>query len=53
MPVVYPAGWAFFGGRYAIRTIAGKRNRVKVSALVRGAEKRKDIYKSLQLFDIE
>ena len=53
VPVVYPAGWAFFGGRYAIRTIAGKRNRVKVSALVRGAEKRKDIYKSLQLFDIE
>ena len=53
VPVVYPAGWAFFGGRYAIRSIVGKRDRVKVSALVRGAEKRKEIYKSLQLFDIE
>lgn len=53
VPVVYPAGWMFFGGRYAIRSIVGKRDKVKVSALVRGAEKRKEIYKSLQLFDIE
>ena len=53
VPVVYPAGWMFFGGRYAIRSIVGKRDRVKVSTLVKGAEKRKEIYKSLQLFDIE
>lgn len=53
VPVIYPAGWMFFGGRYAIRTIARKRVRVKVSALVKGAEKRKELYKSLQLFDIE
>ena len=39
-PIVYPAGWAFFGGRYAIRSIAGKRDRVNVSKLVKGAEKR-------------
>ena len=50
--IVYPAGWAFFGGRYAIRTLAGKRERVKVSALVKGAEKRKEIYKGLELFEI-
>lgn len=53
VPIVYPAGWAFFGGRYAIRSIVGKRDRVKVSTLVKGAEKRKEIYKSLQLFDNE
>lgn len=51
VPVVYPAGWAFFGSRYAIRSIAGKREKVKVSALVKGAEKRKKIYKGLKLFD--
>lgn len=51
VPIVYPAGWAFFGGRYAIRSIAGKRDRVKVSALVKGADKRKEIYKELRLFD--
>ena len=52
VPVVYPVGWVFFGGRYAIRAIAGKRNRVKVSTLVKGAEKRKEIYQSLKLFEI-
>ena len=52
VPVVYPFGWVFFGGRYAIRSIAGKRNRVKVSTLVKGAEKRKEIYQSLKLFEI-
>lgn len=51
VPVVYPAGWAFFGSRYAIRSIAGKREKVKVSALVKGAKKRKEIYKELRLFD--
>ena len=51
-PIVYPAGWAFFGGRYAIRSIVGKRDRVKVNALVKGAEKRKEIYKGLKLFEI-
>ena len=52
VPLVYPAGWAFFGGRYAIRSIAGKRDRLKVSALVKGADKRKEIYKSLMLFEL-
>ena len=52
VPVVYPAGWAFFGGRYAIRSIAGKRDRVKVSALVKGAEKRKEVYQCLKLFEV-
>ena len=52
VPVVYPAGWAFFGGRYAIRAITGKRDRVKVSTLVKGAEKRKVIYQGLKLFEV-
>lgn len=51
VPVVYPAGWAFFGGRYAIRLIVGKRAKVNVNELIKGAEKRKEIYYSLELFD--
>lgn len=53
VPVVYPAGWMFFGGRYALRTLTGKRERINAKKLVKGAEKRKEIYKSLQLFDNE
>ena len=52
VPFVYPAGWMFFGGRYAIKAIVGKRDRVKVSELVKGAEKRKEIYQGLKLFEV-
>lgn len=52
VPVLYPAGWAFFGGRYAIRAVIGKRKKVNVSELVKGAEKRKKIYKGLKLFEV-
>ena len=50
VPIVYPFGWVFFGGRYAIKTAIGKRDKVKVKALVEGAEKRKEIYWRLGLF---
>lgn len=50
VPIVYPAGWAFFGGKYALKSAIGKRNKVKVKALVEGAEKRKGIYLRLGLF---
>lgn len=53
VPIIYPAGWAFFGGRYAIRFIAGKRDKVNVKSLVKGAEKRKKIYFQLKLFQKE
>lgn len=50
VPIVYPVEWVFFGGKYAIRAIAGKRNKVKLFALVKGAEKRKE-KKRLRLFE--
>lgn len=52
VPVVYPAGWAFFGGRYAVRAAFGKRDKVIVKTLVKGAEKRKKIYQELNLFEV-
>ena len=53
VPVLYPAGWAFFGGRYLIRAIRGKREKVNVSELVKGAGKRKDIYLQMDLFSVD
>lgn len=50
VPVVYPAGWAFFGGRYVIRTTMGKRDKVKVKVLVEGAEKRRTLYQKFKIF---
>ena len=52
LPIVYPFGWVFFGGRYALKSAIGKRDKVKVKALVEGAEKRKEIYQRLKLFEM-
>lgn len=51
VPTVYPAGWAFFGSRYALRALFGKREKISVNELVKGAEKRKEIYKQLKLYE--
>lgn len=52
LPVLYPVGWVFFGGRYVFRTLTGKREKIHINELAVGAEKRKEIYKSLKLFEI-
>ena len=51
VPVVYPAGWAFFGSRYALRALAGKREKIRINELKKSAGKRKEIYKELRLFE--
>ncbi len=51
VPVVYPFGWIFFGTRYAVRAMLGKRKKVNINELVDGAEKRKEIYRQLGLFE--
>lgn len=50
LPVIYPIGWAFFGSRYALRALVGKRNKININKIAKGAEKRKGIYRSLELF---
>lgn len=49
-PILYPFGWLFFGIRYGIRTLFGKREKKNIGALIKGADKRKEIYKELELF---
>ncbi len=53
VPIVYPAGWVFFGGRYAIRTITGKRKKISVNELAKSANKRKRIYQQMDLYKVE
>lgn len=49
-PVLYPFGWLYFGMRYAVRTLLNKREKKDINALIKGADKRKEIYKELELF---
>ena len=51
IPLIYPFGWIFFGGRYAIRAMLGKREKKNIDEIIVGAEKRKEIYKNLNLFE--
>lgn len=51
LPIIYPFGWIVFGGRYTVRAMLGKRKKIKINELARGAEKRKEIYKQLKLFE--
>lgn len=53
VPFVYPAGWVFFGGRYAIRSISGKRKKISVNELAKSAKNRKEIYQQMDLYKVE
>lgn len=52
LPFLLPLGWIFFGGRYVFRMVIGKRPQIPVNDLVNGAQKRKIIYKQLNLFEV-
>ena len=51
LPVIYPIGWMFFGVRYTVRVLFGKRKKIEFNEIVDGADKRKEIYRHLRLFD--
>ena len=45
-----PFGWIFFGGRYIIRSIFGKRPKIRPNKVAKEAAERIDIYSDLKLF---
>ena len=45
-----PVGWIFFGGRYIIRSIFGKRPKIRPQKVAKEASERIDIYSKLKLF---
>lgn len=53
IPIVYPVGWAFYGGRYAVRSITGRRKKISVNELAKSARTRKEIYRQMRLYDAE
>jgi hypothetical protein len=49
--ILLPFGWAFFGGRYILRSFLGKRPKIRPKNIINEAEKRKEFYKRLKLFE--
>lgn len=50
VPVLIPVGWVYAGGRHLIRIWNGRRPKIDVSDMVRGATERREIYKEFRLF---
>lgn len=48
---ILPFGWCFYGGRYVLRSLFGKRPKIHVNAIIKGAEERKGIYQQLKIFE--
>lgn len=53
VPVLFPVGWIYAGGRHLLRIRSGKRPRINVSDMVRGANERRELYKEFRLFQVE
>lgn len=48
--ILLPIGWVFFGGRYIIRSVFGKRPKIRPKKVAKEASERMDIYTDLKLF---
>ena len=48
-----PIGWLFFGGRYILRSLFGKRPKINVLSVSRGADERTAVYSRLKLYKKE
>lgn len=48
--ILLPFGWIFFGGRYIIRSVFGKRPKIRPQKVAKEAAERIDIYSELKLF---
>lgn len=53
VPVLLPLGWIYSGGRHLIRIQNGTRPKIDVNDMVKGATKRREIYKEFRLFERE
>ncbi len=49
--ILLPLGWLIFGGRYVIRSLFGKRPKIRIKKLYEEANKRIDLFSELSLFD--
>lgn len=51
--VLLPAFWLFYGGRYIVRYIFGKRKAILNKEIIDSASKRKNVYDDFHLFETE
>ncbi len=51
--ILLPFGWLFFGGRYILRSLFGKRPKIRPQKVAKEAAERIDIYSDLKLFGQE
>ena len=51
--LLLPVGWAFFGIRYAYRSLKGERPHIDIKEIKAEAIKRKDLYSRLYIFEKE
>ncbi len=49
--ILLPFGWIFYGGRYIIRSLFGKRPKIRPQKVAKEASERTDIYSELNLFE--
>lgn len=52
LKILLPFGWLFFGVRYFIRSLLGKRPQINISKIKSEANERKNLYAKLRLFEI-
>lgn len=48
--ILLPLGWLYFGGRYIIRSLMGKRSKINIKNIKAQANTRTDLYDELDLF---
>ena len=51
LKILLPLGWIFFGGRYILRSLSGKRPEIRPQKVAKEARERIDIYSQLKLFE--
>lgn len=51
--LLLPLGWLFFGVRYIVRSLKGKRPEINIGTVISGAQERKNLYKDLKLFQTD
>lgn len=52
-PILLPAGWIYVGGRHLLRVLTGRRPKIHIRKMVRGAAERREIYREFRLFEAE
>lgn len=51
--LLLPLGWFYFGGRYLIRVLTGKRKMINIGKTVSNASERRNLYQQFHLYEVD